>query len=105
MSAIVQSLSLCTADSVFYSGQKKDRQEEAVDSRKRSGEYMDSPKGKRPRRQSADVAVSYAFPSRSIATHPILILLQPSVRTAIKPAFSQNTAKTSASHAPYTQFG
>ncbi|GFF41160.1 hypothetical protein IFM51744_04714 [Aspergillus udagawae] len=36
--------------------QQRDRQEEAVDSRKRSGEYMDLPNGKRPRRQSADVA-------------------------------------------------
>ncbi|GFG24907.1 hypothetical protein IFM61606_04831 [Aspergillus udagawae] len=36
--------------------QQKDRQEEAVDSRKRSGEYMDLPNGKGPRRQSADVA-------------------------------------------------
>ncbi|GIJ92580.1 hypothetical protein Asppvi_001858 [Aspergillus pseudoviridinutans] len=36
--------------------QQKDRQEEAVDSRKGSWEYMDSPNGKRPKRQSAEVA-------------------------------------------------
>jgi len=61
MSAIIQFPSLCSANSVFYPGQQKDRQEEAVDSRKGSGEYMKSPNGKRLRKKSAEVGVGY-FP-------------------------------------------
>ncbi|KAH3592609.1 hypothetical protein KXV95_002432 [Aspergillus fumigatus] len=39
----------------FVPCQQKDRQEEAVDSRKGSGEYMKSPNGKRLRKKSAEV--------------------------------------------------
>jgi hypothetical protein len=97
MSVIIQTLSLCTANSVFCSGQQKDND---ADLGAPSTPRTPVKTAKEPKiDKDVAEAVSYAMPPECIAAALALTTWYPSVTSAIKPAFSQNAARTCASRA------